>query len=136
MKKTTLILSAIVILIIGAFLVGKWDQLKYYFRFDNTELTSSLVGLPDSENLQTGIGATYVFDIKNTGSNELRIENILTECECLISDIESKTIDAGESTKVTIQFTPENQGEFIKYAMIEANTAPPFTVMTIEGKVE
>ncbi|AGC77328.1 uncharacterized protein DUF1573 [Nonlabens dokdonensis] len=135
MKKVFYILITALILIASTVLIVKWDQWKYYFRLDNTTLAKNLVVAPENEEFQIGKASTYVFNVKNTGSKELRIENILTECECLISDIESQTIDAGESSKVTIQFTPENRGEFTKYAMIEANTAPPYTVMTIEGEV-
>lgn len=136
MKKVIYILLAISVVIASIFLIGKWDQMKYYFRLDNTSLSRNLVDFPENVDLKIGEPTTYVFDVKNTGSNELRIKNILTECHCLVSNIESKIIDTGESTQVTIQFTPEKQGKFTKYAMIEANTAPPLTVLTIEGEVE
>ena len=136
MKNLFYFLVVAFILFGSAFMILKWDQLQYYFKFGNTDFSKILVESPEDHELNVGQTATYVFNLENTGTNDLNIENVLTECECLIPTIKSSTISSGESTKVYVQFTPEKQGKFIKYAIIEANTAPPLTVLTIEGEVK
>jgi len=108
----------------------------YYFRLDNTQLTVNLIDFPDAADLRVGEPVTYVFEVKNTGSNPLKINQVMTECDCLIPEFVSKEIIVGGSTRVEIQYIPQKNGEFSMNALLDANTAPPYTVLTMGGSVQ
>ncbi len=64
-----------------------------------------------------------VFVLKNTGMNPLLITDIATTCGCTKTDFEKKPVAPGKETKITVHFTPEEEGFFHKVVTVHCNAA-------------
>ena len=68
---------------------------------------------------------TTTFEIKNIGNFELKIEPLSTSCGCTTAEIDSTSLQPGESTTLTVFFNPnyhkEPEGRFSRTVFIESN---------------
>lgn len=134
--KNKIIFSILALIIISGvlFFTLKWDQLKYYFKTDKTELIAHLIDTSGKAGINEPI--TYTYNVKNVGENPLKIEEVLTECDCLITDFKKDEISVGESTNISVTFKSTSKGEFEKNMLLVANTAPPFTVLKLKATID
>lgn len=82
--------------------------------------------------------AKSTFRFVNKGNVPVEIHDIATSCNCVVSEWVKKTLKVGEIGYITVVLDSEKAGkEFFKeLVIIEANTAPPFHVLTITAEVE
>jgi hypothetical protein len=59
----------------------------------------------------------------------------MSNCECTVVDFEKRPIQENDSVRITVKFKPEVIGMVEKNVVVEANTVPPFTVLTLKGNV-
>ncbi|MEM6269104.1 MAG: DUF1573 domain-containing protein [Bacteroidota bacterium] len=80
---------------------------------------------------------THTFKLRNTGSEELVIEQVKPSCSCTTPDWTKEAIAPGEEGFITAKFSPkpEYRGSFVKTVTVTANTDPALTVLKITGEV-
>lgn len=132
MKKK--IIFSIAFLMLLLFFITKWSEIKYYFKFDNAKVVLlnrnidfGKISIRDSVSIQ--------YKIWNRGKNELKVNQVVPSCECTIVDLEDKVIAPNDTLIVKILFKPEKVGKVKKEILLDANTAPPFHILTFEGEV-
>lgn len=136
MKKYFIITASFIILVVIVTFSLKWDQLKYYFRTDNTSFSVRLYDISKPKVVTVNDTLMFRYKIENRGSNVLRINDILNECDCIVVNKEVEEIPVGKNGFLDVVYYPTTTGEFKKHVLIEANTAPPFTVVTLEGEIQ
>lgn len=136
MKKYWIIISVLILLLlISIFYFGKKEEINNVLDPTNTKIeieTSTFefgtMSLHDT--------LRHTFIIKNVSNNELLIKNVLSNCECTVVSFDKKPIKQNETTKISVVFIPISKGNTEKDVVIEANTSPPFTILSLKGKVE
>lgn len=58
----------------------------------------------DFGDVKTGTKVTYTFKYKNTGTDTLKIDNIISSCGCTVPKDYEKIVLPGASGSVTVQF--------------------------------
>ena len=136
MKKYWKIVSVLVLLIlICIFYFGKKDEIHNILDPTNTKIeieTSTF----EFGSMKLHDTLRHTFMVKNVSKKELLIKNVLSNCECTIVSFDKNPIRQNETTKISVEFIPISKGNTEKDVVIEANTAPPFTVLSLKGKVE
>jgi archaellum component FlaG (FlaF/FlaG flagellin family) len=134
MKKALKFLTLIFVLIILIFYYFKRNEINNYLDPSNTKIEVinnnhdfGVISIKDT--LQ------YVFYVKNITNDDLLIKNVQTNCGCTIVDFTKTAIKKGDSASVSLSFIPNKIGKTITNVLLEANTSPPFTVLTINGTV-
>ncbi len=51
---------------------------------------------------------SHTFYVKNTGDDVLKIDNVVQNCDCTTSELDSKEIQPGDSTELTMVFHTKN----------------------------
>ena len=83
MKKKVFLFSFGLVIFFSLFVFLKWDQVKYYFSLNNTEV--KIIGREhDFGNVSLGDTLSHTFVVKNIGSNILTLKNVLPSCKCVI----------------------------------------------------
>ena len=78
----------------------------------------------------------HTFYIKNLSNNDLIIKNVLSNCGCIIiSHFDKAPVKQNDTAKIFVKFIPNKVGKTEKNVVVEANTSPPFTVLTLKGNV-
>jgi hypothetical protein len=73
--------------------------------------------------LQSGEIVVYTFEFKNTGNNNLIINNIETGCGCIKADFSKKTVLPGERGFIDVEFDSSGLwGKQFKTIEVYANT--------------
>ena len=78
----------------------------------------------------------HTFIVKNISKIELIIKNIESGCECTVTNFDKNPVKKGELTEISVTFVPLHTGKVEKNILFEANTEPPFTVLTLKGLVK
>jgi len=85
-----------------------------------------------------GTVVTHSFKFKNTGNVPMVIESAKASCGCTIPSPPKEPIAPGESNEIEVKFNTTGKtspGAGRKVITITANTFPPQTRVTIDGKV-
>lgn len=84
-----------------------------------------------------GTTVEKVFALKNTGKSDLEIRSIKPNCGCIVDEMKSNTIAAGETAELTIQFnTRSRRGNQIKKVDIFSNDPKsPIQTITIKANI-
>ena len=79
----------------------------------------------------------YSFVFQNTGDKPLLIKTKSTTCKCTVSQLKQEEIPPGQSTDVTLEWTPNGKSvDFRQRAEIETNDPlTPIVDLTIHGRV-
>ncbi len=78
---------------------------------------------------------SHKFAFINESSDPLFILNAKGSCECTSIKWPANSIVQGDTGHIEIQFVPETIGFNSKTIVVESNTVPAFTVLTIEANV-
>lgn len=78
----------------------------------------------------------HTFLIKNISKNELTLVNVESNCDCTTSNFTKNAVKENDTARIKMQFIPSKKGYIEKSIVIEANTSPPYTVLTIKGNVK
>jgi len=87
--------------------------------------------------MERGTTSSHAFVIKNEGRGPLRLEKGETSCKCTLSELTNGSLSPGESTEITLEWTPkEYEPVFHQTAEIRTNDPlTPILTLTIRGKV-
>lgn len=66
---------------------------------------------------QSGLIVSADFKVKNSGTEEVLIEKILTSCNCASAKIDKKTLKSGETAVLTVSFDPNYHFESYEQIM-------------------
>lgn len=81
-----------------------------------------------------GRPAIYTFEIVNTGSVPLRLDNVQASCGCTTPVWSREAIEAGGTGKIQVGYNAYSEGPFTKTVTIVYNTSQTKT-LTITGEV-
>ncbi len=86
-------------------------------------------------NEDDGIART-AFRYVNTGDEPLVLLNVRTTCGCTVADWSRKPLAPGDSAEIVVDYDPAGRlGRFEKGVIVDANTEPRRTRLTIKGVV-
>ena len=87
--------------------------------------------------MDLGTSDEYTFELRNQGAVPVQLQYVAKSCSCLTVDLEHSSVPPGESTNVTIQWTPQKYAaEFLQSADLE--TSDPenrYITLVIKGRV-
>lgn len=63
----------------------------------------------------------HFFEVKNTGTSSLKLDNIQTTCGCTTPEWSKDPIAAGAATKVKVGYNAASEGPFEKFITIQYN---------------
>jgi hypothetical protein len=79
----------------------------------------------DFGDVKQGQKVTYTFHYKNTGSDTLRIDNIVSSCGCTVPNSYEKIVAPGASGSITVEFNSAGKmGVVNKTLTILSNAVP------------
>jgi hypothetical protein len=90
--------------------------------------------LHDFGKIPQGRPAVYTFEIVNTGSVPLRLDNVQASCGCTTPVWSRDAIESGATAKIQVGFNAYSEGTFHKTVTIIYNTSQTKT-LTITGEV-
>jgi hypothetical protein len=88
----------------------------------------------DFGKIPQGRPVTYVFEIVNTGTEPLRLENVQASCGCTTPEWTKDPIAAGAVSQIKVGFNAHAEGRFVKNVTIFYNDKKT-KVLTISGDV-
>lgn len=89
----------------------------------------------DMGNVPLNTPADITFAIKNTGSNNLLISNVLPDCHCTVADWDRRPVPPGQTTLVKATYTGNAPGPFQKLIKVTANVQEETIVLIVRGIV-
>ena len=81
-----------------------------------------------------GRPAVYTFEIVNTGTASLKLDNVQASCGCTTPEWSHDAIEAGATAKIKVGYNAYAEGPFTKTVTIIYNTNQTKT-LTISGEV-
>ena len=75
------------------------------------------------------------FELENTGDKPLIIQQVSASCGCTEVEWEEQPIRPKETTKIKVEFKPEEPGFFCKTVSVYANVGEVFIKLLIKGTV-
>ena len=81
-----------------------------------------------------GRPATYTFEIVNTGSTPLRLDNVHASCGCTTPEWSREAIEPGATARIKVGYNAYAEGSFTKTVSIIYNTNQT-KILTITGEV-
>lgn len=134
MKKLFNILGLLLIVILSLFFYFKWNELKYILRFGNSK--SQII----EKNINIGkisLGDSTIvhFKIVNVGTNDLKVEQTMSNCQCAILKLKDTIVKEKDTLYVDVLYKPVEKGKFDQEVALLLNTAPPFHFLHITGEV-
>jgi len=81
-----------------------------------------------------GRPATYIFEIVNTGSAPLRLDNVHASCGCTTPEWSREPIQPGAAAEIRVGYNAAAEGSFNKTVTIVYNTNQT-KILTITGEV-
>ncbi|HEY4288292.1 MAG TPA: DUF1573 domain-containing protein [Puia sp.] len=78
--------------------------------------------------------ATYTFEIVNTGSTAIKLDNVQASCGCTTPEWSRDPIEAGATAKIRVGYNAYAEGTFTKTVTVVYNTNQTKT-LTITGEV-
>ncbi len=89
----------------------------------------------DFGKIPQGKPVTYVFEVSNSGSTPLKIDNVQASCGCTTPEWDrEKAIEPGGTAKITVGYNAAAEGPFTKPVTITYNGTQT-KQMTIKGEV-
>ncbi|MBN9284887.1 MULTISPECIES: DUF1573 domain-containing protein [unclassified Flavobacterium] len=135
MKRKIIEVSVVcLVLVIAICYIGKCREWNNVFSLSNA--TIEVVNTFDFESMHLKDTLKHTFLIKNTSDNVLNIVAVHSNCGCTITSFSREKIKKGESAEIAVTFVPQQVGRAEKSIVVEANTAPPYTVLSLHGIVK
>ena len=76
------------------------------------------------------------FEIRNDGDATMQIDTIFTSCECTTAKIDRMQIPRNETAILSVTYTPDGAGDFVRDAYVKVNGKEQPKIFTIEGTVK
>lgn len=151
MKTTFIIICSIVVgALFGAAVVAYEFSGDHYFnrfvdatRPHEDELSTGAVAMLEGDSTYTfdvmPVMATgqHVFTIKNIGDADLMLRQGESTCQCTVGELTDGALKPGESTEVTLKWTPKSPSDEFRHSAIIQTNDPrqPKISLTVQGKV-
>ena len=85
--------------------------------------------------IKQGTPQSITFNLKNTSSKPLIIEQATAQCGCTTPEYSKAPILKGKSSPIKVTYNAANAGPFTKTVTVKFLNIPEPTVLTIEGEV-
>ncbi|MBX2964564.1 MAG: DUF1573 domain-containing protein [Cyclobacteriaceae bacterium] len=107
--------------------IKKWFSKQTSIRFEQRSLDFGTVSS------QKAAHAYFVFT--NSGSNDLKIENIDTRCGCTATDWPTSIVKPHQKDSILVQYDAVEEGFFLKEIYVFSNSETSPDLLTIKGTV-
>lgn len=111
-------------------IVGKRDGTP-----DSSRSSSSRDYSYDFGKICPGIKTVHTFRLENTGADTLRIEEVLTSCECTEATVSSRCIAPGSRYDVTVTFRDTVKGKFTREVLLKYIGIDNDKIFEISGEI-
>ena len=89
----------------------------------------------DFGKIPQGKPVNHIFEVSNTGKNDLKIANVQASCGCTTPEWDKENaIPAGKNSKITVGYNAAAEGPFTKLVTVTYNENLTKTI-TIKGEV-
>lgn len=136
MKKTLFIIIALGILVAGGIYCRQRSNAP---AGEKNAPRTTIEFLKDSVDFETFPYAetkSAVFKFRNTGTHPLIVKNASSSCGCAEIKWNKRPVPPGQTDSLTVLFTPNSLGQFIKSVEIICNTHPDKHLLGLKGFVE
>lgn len=91
----------------------------------------------DFKTINQGDKVTHVYKFKNIGKSDLEILKVKTNCECIVADLNTKTIKPGETGEITAVFDSKGKRgrQYKTVTMITNSPSNAKVVFAVVGQV-
>ena len=87
--------------------------------------------------IRSGEIVAYSFEFQNSGNAGLIIEHVESDCGCLTADYPTKTIQAGETGYIDVEFSSAGEaGKVYKEIVLTSNAKKKKTILAITANVK
>ena len=122
MKKLT---AFILLISIGCIAVAQTSTTSTTVSNANTATTPDNLQVKETEHdfgkIPQGKPVFYYFDIVNTGTTALKLDNVQASCGCTTPEWNREAIPAGASDKIKVGYNAASEGNFEKFITITYN---------------
>ena len=77
----------------------------------------------------------FIFEIKNVGNKDLKIEEVNTDCFCTVAKWPKKPVPVGGTVPLRITYNTQELGYFQRAIKLRANTHEKITILIMRGKI-
>jgi Protein of unknown function (DUF1573) len=88
----------------------------------------------DFGKIPQGKPVTHIFEFKNIGTTPFALDNVQASCGCTTPEWKKDTIPPGATSKITVGYNAQNEGQFAKPVTITYNGTQTKQI-TIKGEV-
>jgi hypothetical protein len=99
-----------------------------------TDVLQLKEGTHDFGKIPQGRPVTYIFEIVNTGTDPLRLENVQASCGCTTPEWTKDPISPGATSQIKVGYNAHAEGHFVKNVTI-FYADKKTKVLTISGEV-
>ena len=85
--------------------------------------------------MNLGDSIEYIFELRNTGSTPVIIEDVKASCGCTTVDWMKGPISSGKTGWIKSRLKATDKGRLRKSVVAQLNTADPFVVFYLAGEV-
>ena len=132
-KVLKYVLLGVVVFFAGYFL-RKVDVFSFFEKKPEISIIDSPV--KDFGNLQKGDTAIHYFKFKNSGNEDLKIDDIETRCGCTISNWNQSPIPPNTIDSIKVEYDTNIIGPFNRKITIHSNTGNEPELVSIKGIVK
>jgi hypothetical protein len=125
MKK--ILLSLIILLASSTFINAQTTPASSVVNFDKLKHNFGKI--------KQGVPQSVSFNLKNTGTKPLIIEQATAQCGCTTPEYSKAPILKGKSSSIKVTYNAANSGPFTKTVTVKFLNVPEPSVLTIEGEV-
>lgn len=77
------------------------------------------------------------FTLSNSGTAQLLLLNIKSNCECAVGYLARRSLEPGQSTMLNVIFTPKKTGQHRRVSVLIESNDPqnPFVILTLQANV-
>lgn len=94
---------------------------------------TDILGLGD---IPYGSEGTYQFKFRNTGDIAMVIQNVISQCSCLVVEYSKEPIKPGGSGAITLKYDTKKEGSFYKSMVIFSNARNSVKKVYVRGRVK
>jgi len=105
----------------------KSGLLNKILQFDKSEI--------DLGKIKIGEKYPVYFKFKNTMNSPLVIHQVKTSCGCTVADWEKTPIQSDAVSKISVEYTPDQEGYFLKTIRVISNAENEVVELRIKGEV-
>ena len=107
------------------FLAATWTAGAQTTQTTTTATTPDVLQIKDMEHdfgkIPQGKPVYYFFEIQNTGTTPLKLDNVQASCGCTTPEWNHEAIPAGTGDKIRVGYNAANEGYFEKFITITYN---------------